>query len=404
MNIKNTYDVIVIGAGVIGCSIAYHLTKAGFKTGLFDQGQVGAGASGANFGMVQSDDAELFKSIPMVQASYARFDNLEAELGMPFGFRRIASLHLLSTEKQWKDSEERANVLSRAGIPYEFVSPARIRKIEPMVDPGSLFGGWYCSSQAQCNPLKLLWAYLRPAIQSGLSVHTYTQITGFEVKSGRVCGIKTNNGDFSAGMVVLATAAWTRQLGMMIGQDWKIHVFRASAMVTEPVPNLKLNTIISTADHMEMEVTGKGDSELTILGLTQTADGHFMIAQADRPGDAVNSIISHAAPKTMAIMVGRFFPVLRKARLLRAWTSPTTFTDDGCPLLGPVKNLDGLILAASYRSALVHSPLAGEIVTQLISTGRSDLFDIREFAPERSMEKVETFYIVKSTETTPQNN
>lgn len=398
MSINNNYDVIVIGAGVIGCSIAYHLTNAGFKTALFDQGQVGAGASGANFGMVQSDDAELLKSIPMVKASYARFDNLEAELGIPFGFRRIPSLHLLTTEKQWKESAERAEVLSQAGIPYEFVSPERIREIEPMVDPTHLYGGWYCPSQAQCNPLRFLWAYLHMAVQKGLSIYTYTEVTGFDVKNGRVCGVQTRLGDFSAGMVILATAAWTKQLGKILGQDWNVHVFRASAMVTEPIPSLKLNTIISTPEHMEMEVTSKDDSELTILGLTQTPDGHFMIAQADRPGDTVNRVISHAAPKTMAMMAGRFFPVLRKARLLRAWTAPTTFTDDGCPLLGPVKDLEGLILAASYRSALVHAPLAGEIVTELVSTGRSDSFDISEFAPERKMGKVETFYIVKSAE------
>jgi glycine/D-amino acid oxidase-like deaminating enzyme len=339
-----------------------------------------------------------------VQASYTRFDNLEAELGIPFGFRRIASLHLLSTEKQWQESEERAKILSQAGIPYEFVSPERMNEIEPMVDPAKFFGGWYCPTQAQCNPLRFLWAFLQPAIRKGLSIHTYTEVIGFDIKNGRVCGVQTNMGNFSAGMVVLATAAWTRQLGKLLDQDWNVHVFRASAMVTEAIPSLKLNTIISTAEHMEMEVTSKDDSELTILGLTQTADGHFMIAQADRPGVIVNPVISHAAPKTMARMVGRFFPVLRNARLLRAWTAPTTFTDDGCPLLGPVKNLEGLILAASYRSALVHAPLAGEIVTELVSTGKCDVFDIREFAPERKMGKVETFYIVKSAKSTSQNN
>ena len=71
-------------------------------------------------------------------------------------------------------------------------------------------------------------------------------------------------------MVVLATAAWTRPLGRMIGCDWDIHTFRASAMVSEPVYELKLNTIVATADHIEMEVTGKDDAELTVLALAQT--------------------------------------------------------------------------------------------------------------------------------------
>ncbi|MCC6146285.1 MAG: FAD-binding oxidoreductase [Anaerolineaceae bacterium] len=393
-----TYDVIVVGAGVIGCSIAYHLTRAGLKTALLDQEQVGAGASGANFGMVQSNDAELVHSIPMVLASYRRYETLEEELGMPFGFRRIGALRLLSTEAQWKTSEERAGILSAAGIPYEFVPPERIREIEPMVDTSTLFGGTYASYQGQLNPFLLMWAYLRRAIPLGLALHTFTKVTGFDIESGRIRGVHTNRGHFSAGAVVLATAAWTRPLGKMIGQDWNIHTFRASAMVSEPVYGLKLNTIIATADHIEMEVTGKGDAELTVLALSQTADGHFLIAQADRPGEETNPAISHAAPKTMAMMAGRFFPALRGARLLRTWTAATTYTDDGCPLLGPVRAIEGLILAASYRSAIVHSPLAGEVVMRMLTTGCDDLLDISAFSPDREMGKsAETIYTVKSS-------
>lgn len=397
MSDNKTFDVIVVGAGVIGCSIAYHLAKAGLKTALLEKEQVGAGASGANFGMVQSNDVEMQHSIPMVLASYARYNTLEEELGMSVEFRRIGALRLLSTEAQWKTSEARAKILSAAGIPYEFVPPERIREIEPMVDPSALFGGTYASYQGQLNPFLLMWAYLRRAIPLGLALHTYTEVTGFDIENGRMRGVRTNRGHFNAGVVVLATAAWTRRLGQMIGCDWNIHTFRASAMVSEPVYGLKLNTIIATADHIEMEVTGKDDAELTVLALSQTPSGHFLIAQADRPGEETRPAISHAAPKTMAMMAGRFFPALRKARILRAWTAATTYTDDGCPLLGPVKEVEGLILAASYRSAIVHAPLAGEIVTQLITTGGCDVLDISHFAPGRTMRTAETIYTVKSS-------
>ncbi len=397
MSSDNTFDVVVVGAGVIGCSIAYHLSAAGVKTALLDRGQVGAGASGANFGMVQSNDVELAYSIPMVKTSYSRFDYLEEELGMPVGFRRIPSLQLISAKEQWELSEARARILPANGIPYEYVPPERIREIEPLVDPTHLFGGAYSSYQAQLNPFLMMWAYLRRAISMGLSLHTYTEVTGLDIESGKVRVVRTNRGIFQTGVVVLATAAWTRQLGKTIGYDWNIHTFRASAMATEPVKRLKLNTIISTADYIETAVTSKEDSELTVLALTQTPDCHFLIAQANRPGEVLNSQISQIAPQTMAIMAGRFFPALRKVRLLRTWTAPTTYTDDGRPLLGPVKNVDGLILAASYRSAVIHSPLSGEIVTQIITTGRCDLIDINPFSPDREIaQQAETIYTVKS--------
>ncbi len=403
MSRQTTYDVIVVGAGVIGCSIAYALTAAGLKTALLDRECVGAGASGANFGMVQSNDVELTYTIPMLKASKSKFELLEEELDMPVGLRRIASLRLLTSESQWKLSEERSKVLRQNGIPYNFVPPERIKEIEPLIEPDHLFGATYAAEQGQLNPFLLMWAYLRRAISNGLALHTYTEVTGFEIENGRIRGVHTNRGLFSAGVVVLATAAWTRQLGRLLGQDWNIHTFRASAMVSEPIYDLQLNTILTSADHMEMEVTSHEDVEVTVMALSQTPSNHFLMAQADRPGEILDPRISHAAPKTIATMTGRFIPALRKARVLRTWTAPTTYTDDGCPLLGPVKDIDGLILATAYRSAIIHAPLSGEIVTQLITSSECDLVDISPFTPERKMQIVDPFYSVKSsTSSNPQ--
>ena len=399
MNTTNTFDVIIVGAGVVGCSIAYHLTKAGFNVALIEQKHIGSGASGANFGMVQSNDVEIKHSIPMVLHGYKRFDHLEDELGMSIGFRRIASLRLLSSESQWMNSKERASILPTAGIPYEYIPPERVMEIEPEVNPGGLYGATYASYQGQANPFLLMWGFLRLANQRGLSLFTYTEVKNLLLESGRIIGVDTTRGKFFAERVVLATAAWTRKLGELIDHHWNIHTFRASAMVTERFPDLRLNTIVTSADHIEMEINGPEDAELTVMALSQTEEGNFLIAQADRPGEVLDGEISHMAPKAMSTIATRFFPILRKARIIRTWTAPTTYTDDGMPLLGPVKDLNGLILAASFRSAIVNSPVAGEIVTQLIGQGYCDLIDISPFAPERTMNETDTVYKVKSTKT-----
>lgn len=168
-------------------------------------------------------------------------------------------------------------------------------------------------------------------------------------------------------------------------------------MATERFSDLHINSIVTSADHIEAEVNGPEDAELTVMALTQTQEGNFLIAQADRPGEILDGKISHMAPRAMSTITTRFFPILRKAKIIRTWTAPTTYTDDGMPLLGPVKDLPGLILAASFRSAVVHSPVAGEIVTQLVSQGYCDLLDISPFAPERSMQEADTVYKVKTT-------
>ncbi len=398
MKLNKTYDAIVVGAGVVGCSIAYHLTEAGLRVALVEQKHIGAGASGANFGMVQSNDVEVNHSIPMVLAGYKRFDTLEEELGMSVEFRRIASLRLLSSETQFEGSKERASILPKAGIPYEYVPPERIPEIEPVVDITNLYGATYASYQGQVNPFLLMWAFLRIAIQKGLEIFSYNEVQEFLFHSGKVIGVKTNHNTLMGNTIILATAAWTRRLGQQLHKDWKIHTFRASAMVTERFETLKIRNIVTSADHIETQVNGPEDAELTVLALTQTPEGNFLIAQADRPGEVLDSKISHAAPYAMAYMATRYFPILQSARIIRSWTAPTTYTDDGMPLFGLVNDIEGLILAASFRSAIVNAPIAGEVVTQLITKSYCDLIDISPFAPDRIMKKADTVYRVKSSQ------
>lgn len=400
MKSNQSYDAIIVGAGVVGCSIAYHLTQVGLRVALIEQKHVGSGASGANFGMVQSNDVEINHSIPMVKTGYARFDTLEEELGMSLEFKRVASLRLLSSEAQWNTSKERASILPKVGIPYEYVPPERIPEIEPAVDIRGLYGATYASYQGQVNPFLLMWGFLRIANQKGMDIFTYTEVKEFIIKSGRIIGVKTNNNTIMGGVVILATAAWTRKLGKQFGMNWNIHTFRASAMVTERFEKLQIRNIITSADHIETEINGPEDAELTVLALTQTPEGNFLIAQADRPGEVLDGKISHAAPQAMASMATRFFPILKSARIIRSWTAPTTYTDDGMPLLGFVKDIEGLILAASFRSAIVNSPIAGEIVTQLITQGSCDIIDISPFAPDRIMKQADTVYRVKTSQTT----
>lgn len=398
MKSNKTYDAIIVGAGVVGCSIAYHLTQAGLRVALIEQKHVGSGASGANFGMVQSNDVEIDHSIPMVMTGYSRFDTLEEELGMSLEFKRVASLRLLSSETQWNASKERASILPKVGIPYEYVPPERIPEIEPAVDIKGLYGATYASYQGQVNPFLLMWAFLRIANQKNFDLYTYTEVEEFILQSGKIVGVKTNQNTIMGGVVILATAAWTRKLGKQLEKNWNIHTFRASAMVSERFEKLQIRNIITSADHIETEINGPEDAELTVLALTQTPEGNFLIAQADRPGEVLDAKISHAAPQAMASMATRFFPILKNARIIRSWTAPTTYTDDGMPLLGYVKDVEGLILAASFRSAIVNSPIAGEIVTQLITQGTCDIIDISPFAPDRIMKQADTVYQVKTSQ------
>ncbi len=115
-----TFDVIVVGAGYIGCSVSYHLCSAGLKVALIERNSLAAGASRANYGNIQIQDMELQKSVSMIKAAIPKFQNLEKELGYPIGYRKIGGLLLIENETQWRMMEERLHGVRAAGIQSEW--------------------------------------------------------------------------------------------------------------------------------------------------------------------------------------------------------------------------------------------------------------------------------------------
>lgn len=381
-----TYDALVIGAGYIGCATAYYLTAAGLKTALLERGGVAAGASRANYGNVQVQDAELAHSLPLVIAGYARCEQIEAELECSVGYRRIGGLLLIETEAQWQLMADRLPALHAAGIAAELVPAERLPELEPLLDPRSVRGACYHPHEGQVDPFALLWAYLRRARERGLALHTHTTVTGFDLGGGQVHGVQTDRGAFSAGVVVLATGAWTPQLGQLLNRNWSIAHVHGQAIVTEPTERLLNNHIASAAFFEEMHDADANNAG-AVLAISQTAHGHFLLGEAGLVTTDLGSAATPTGQAAIARVVGRYFPVLRRLRVLRGWAAPVAFTADGLPFFGPVGGIGGLILATAFKSTVIVTPLAGETVAQLVVQGQSGL-DLTPFSPDRDAAQI----------------
>lgn len=378
----NTFDAIVVGAGYIGSSVAYHLCTAGLKTALFDQGSVAAGASRANFGNIQIQDMELNKSVELVNSARTRFANLEEELERKVGLRQIGGLLPIENEIQWKMMEERQKVLMAAGIPAELVPAERLKEIEPLIDPRGLLGGLYHAGEGQVDPFQLIWSYLVQARRRGLKEYYYTPVTGFDVQRDSLKGIVTVNGRYSAGCVALCTGADTRQLGWLLGRDWDIHYILGQAMATEPVELALRNHVASASFFEPAEDSEKGTVRVN-FALSQSPHGHLLLGEAIYEADYFQRHVPFQSLPVIAACVQRYFPSFRKLRVLRGWSAPVAHTSDSCPMLGPVAGLPGLYLATAFRSTVIVTPLVGETVAQLITQGRSKI-NIDHFSPERN--------------------
>ena len=271
----HTYDAVVIGAGYIGCAVAYNLAASGLRTALLDRGSVAAGASQANYGNVQVQDAELSHSLPMVTTGHTRFANLEEELGCPVGYRPLGSLLLIETESQWHTMQARLPALHDAGISAEMVPADHLSKLEPLLDCHSVLGACYYPTEGQVNPFALMWAYVQKGQKQGLALHTHTEVTGFNLHSGQMRGLHTSRGYFSTGVVVLCTGAWTTRLGQQVGRQWGIQHVHGQAVVTETTGLRLQNHIASAAFFEDM---GEADSE-AVLAISQTAHGNFLLGE-----------------------------------------------------------------------------------------------------------------------------
>ncbi len=374
-------DVIIIGGGLIGCSIAYHLAKAGVRALLIEQGELASGASGANFGNIQVQDAHFGLSLELTILGAQRCAGLEAELDAALDYRPSGSLLLIESEPQWAIMAERANRLSAAGLKAELLDRDQVTRLEPALAPGTILGGLYHAQEGQLNPFKLVHALALRAQRSGLEVRTNARVTGIHARNGRVAGVFTATEYLPAGYVVLATGAWTRFLGATAGVDLPARWIHGEALLTEPLPP-SISNAMSSASFFEDSADPQGT--VVALALKQRAEGNLMLGEAITATARLDRKVDGAALTSIAAEGRRRFPRLGRAAVLRSWGIPVAYSTDNCPLLGPVESVENLYVAAALKSTIVLTPLVGEIIANMI-TGRPVDPRLQAFAPSRSI-------------------
>jgi sarcosine oxidase subunit beta len=249
-----------------------------------------------------------------------------------------------------------------------------------------VLGACYHPSEGQVYPFALIWAYLRRAQELGLALHTHTEVIGFEVMGGQLQGIRTNRGNLSTNVVVLATGAWTSRLGQTLGRNWDIPFVHGQAIVTERVERLLNNHIASAAFFEDIhEKADPANSASAVLAISQAPHGNFLLGEAGIVTDSLNSEATAGGQAAIAKLVGRYFPAMHRLRILRGWAAPVAFTGDNLPFLGPVDGIQGLILATAFKSTVIVTPLIGETIAQLVVEGQTTL-DLAPFSPNRKID------------------
>jgi sarcosine oxidase subunit beta len=377
-----SWDVVVVGGGLIGSAAAYHLAKDGHRTLLIEQGDLASGASGANFGNAQVQDAEFGYSLELTLRGYKLLANLEDELGWGLDYRQSGSLLLVETEGQWAAMERRADRLAAAGVHTQLLDWDGACRLVPGLAPDAILGGLYHPEEGVLNPFQLVQAYAHRGRQHGLEVWTQTEVTGLHVAGGRIAGVDTPRGRIAAGWVVLAAGAWARRLARTAGVDLPLCWIHGEALITEPLPPLTRQAISSAAF---FEDTEESAEQVVGFCLRQRPEGQVMIGEAACVTGALCRDVTPGALPAIAREAGRRFPALCQVAIMRSWAVPVAFVADNRPLFGPVEGLPGLLVATGLKSTIVLTPLFGALIADMVA-GRELDSRLAEFSPTRVIE------------------
>ncbi len=373
-------DAVVVGGGLIGSSIAYHLARAGVRTLLIEKDDLASGASGANFGNVQVEDAEFGLSLEFTLRSYSRFASLEAELDYDVGFRKAGNLLLIENEHQMAIMRERAARLQAAGLRVALLDEDETSRLVPHLAPGVVLGALYHPDEGTLDPFRLVHAYALRGRNLGLEVWTHTLVMGIEVLDGRTVGVATARGHVAARWVILAAGAWAHELGRTAGLELPVLWVHGEAAITEPLGLVTSNAMTTAAF---FEATEDATDQTVGFCFRQREHGNVMFGEAARVTRTLGRNTTSSALPAVAAEARRWLPALRRAAVIRAWAIPVAFTADNRPLLGAVDGVAGLLVATALKSTIILTPLVGELVAGMV-TGAPQDPRLAEFSPSRT--------------------
>ncbi|MET7246142.1 glycine oxidase ThiO [Methylobacterium sp. EM32] len=370
-------DVAVIGAGLIGLSVAWRLARAGLSVAVIERGRAGDGASLAATGMLAAaaehePGGEALSPLCLEsQRLWHPFrDELEAESGLSIDYRREGTLVIALGRDEVERLRFRHELQRRDGLSVEWLSGPAIRAREPGLRP-TVTAGIFCADDHQVDPARVMTALRRALRAAGGRLVEETAVTALIREGGRVTGVETSAGSLTAGTVVLASGAWAGEGSLVPDLALPVRPLKGQSMALQMTPRSGLLTHVVWTEQVHM--APKGDGSL-IVGATVEETGF----DPHLTGGGLYALLEGAR---------RALPGVEEMRVTGIWSGFRPTSDDDAPILGEAR--PGLVLAAGHhRNGYLLAPVTAEAVATLILRGETlpvaAPFDLSRFAPRNS--------------------
>ncbi|QEX19104.1 FAD-dependent oxidoreductase [Hypericibacter terrae] len=385
-------QVVIIGGGVIGCSIAYHLAQTGCRdVVLVERHRLTSGSTWHAAGGIGQlrQNANVTR---LLRESVKLYERLEAETGQATGWVRNGSLRLASSQERRAEYEVAATRARSFGIPFEFVGPDEIRRMVPTMTVDDLVCAAFVADDGIGNPSDIALALAKGARMKGARIFEHTKVTGITLEHGRVAAVVTDQGAIRCETLVNCGGIWAREIGRLAGVNVPLQPSHHQYFVTERIEGLKKNfpTIRDTDNNLyfKEEVGGLivGQYEFDPIPYLEDPipEGHEFKLMPEN--------IAQFEPRLPAAAYR--FPSLEKAGIKRWFNGIESFTEDGMFILGEAPEVDRFFVAAGFNAfGIASAGGAGMAMAHWILHGEPpfDLWpaDIRRFgAFHRSKQQI----------------
>jgi glycine oxidase len=367
-------DAIVVGGGIIGCTLAYELQKRQINTLLLEHGKIGREASWATAGIMGPPSASGLPPhrAKLAEISHKRFPELlravEEDGGVPTSYLPIGKVLVARTEEEVELAHQQINWQINHGIEATWIEPDQVREIEPVIPNDQILGAYYSSEGGALTGHRWTESIAAAFHRLGGEMREHCPAISILTDGERVTGVDTPLGPISTRTVVLSAGAWTRFLGPAIGRNLPLIPYKGQMIGVVP------RSAQDRPSHVVGNITGGY--------LVPRIDGSVAVGASLEDIGFDKRVTAFGLEYALGL-IDRLGPGLRDAEIVSTWAGLRPGTADDTPIMGQVPGYDGLwISSGHHRTGIQLAPGSAVLVADSIASGRLE-DDLRDFSPDR---------------------
>ncbi|HWQ13561.1 MAG TPA: FAD-binding oxidoreductase [Roseiflexaceae bacterium] len=374
---ERTAEVVIVGAGVVGCSVAYHLAARGCTDVLIlekEETEITGSTARSAAGVRHQFSSEV--NVRLSLYSIERLKHFTEEVGGHAELEQVGYLFLLSEPETWEQYQADAAMQRRLGARVELLTPEEAARFIPELRTEGLLGATFGPDDGFCDPHGVALGYLNRARELGARLLRATPATGFRTAGGRVTAVETPAGPVSCATVVNAAGPWAGEVGRLAGLDIPVLPYRRCVYVTEPFPAIPgaipLTVDVATGFYLRKE----HDNVLFGKSNPNEPPGYNLAVD----WEWLDTVLEAGLER---------FPILERAGLAEklCWAGAYEITPDHMPILGRHPDLAGYVDASGFSGhGIMHAPATGLLIAEEILDGRAHTIDIDELRVTRFRE------------------